>query len=428
MVHDGLVIDVAVTRGKRVVRAVERTRLPETATIETGDRKTGEAGATSETGATHGSPTNEYSAINRDNDRDSNRDNDREISAGLEMKRKKFVIELVEGEGGGGGGGYGEGTGETHHLDGKGGGVGTEWEKEQEEVFSRPQCTCGWHILCDCDRLLALNDVRRTLLWQKAIRATVRSSRLVAQRSISTSSSSGSTSDCTSASTSTEPKFILLDVADGSTLAIMAASELAELDECCDEERTRNLHSTTAHESADAAFPPMHVVSMERKQFSAMFYGQLIDSNELGHVVSVWDGENFADIADIISSEELGSCASEIQEVSDNRACSQYESTCVGADIQENFCSPEIDSVRIVGLVCEDHFYQLRALPVWQAVSFFYTCRALREAQRMLSDAVVMPQRALVMVAAIELGDLSVSHGTVGRWTIPLFACPLVFI
>ena len=82
----------------------------------------------------------------------------------------------------------------------------------------------------------------------------------------------------------------------------------------------------------------------------------------------------------------------------------------------------------IVAVIAECYNYQLCTMPTWQAVKHFYDVRSVRG--HLHAQAVLLPARARVMAAAVELLDLHVSHGHVGRsvadtWLRVLLGCLL---
>ena len=90
------------------------------------------------------------------------------------------------------------------------------------------------------------------------------------------------------------------------------------------------------------------------------------------------------------------SFVSDIEDIGDDQA-------------EQQEAAPAIDA-----LFSECYYFQLSSQPVWQAVSFYYLTRSLRP--RLAPDAAVLPARARLMCAAVELPDLRSSHGLVGRW------------
>lgn len=144
-----------------------------------------------------------------------------------------------------------------------------------ENRLQHQDCTCGWHILCNPDRLLMLNDTHRIESWTAAL------SRLLDGVASSLEPKAFSEADALN---------VVLDISDGSMLSLLAASKIKE----------RN------HE-----LPGLKVVSKERKQFSRMFHGQLAESNELEDLLMLWNGESVEDIAEFFAPAEEESAGSE---------------------------------------------------------------------------------------------------------------------
>lgn len=136
-----------------------------------------------------------------------------------------------------------------------------------ENRLQHEECTCGWHILCNPDRLLMLNDPRRINLW------TVALSRLLDELA----PLEKTTAD------ELDALNVILDISDGSMLSLLAATKVKE-----------RLHE----------FPRLKVVSKERKQFSRMFHGQLAESNDLEDSLMLWDGESVDDIAEFFAASD----------------------------------------------------------------------------------------------------------------------------
>lgn len=146
-----------------------------------------------------------------------------------------------------------------------------------------------------------------------------------------------------------------LDVGDGSALSLMLATVAQQF-------------------SLDVS-----IITMERKQFSNIFFSQLVDANKYSDKILFID---------------------ELSEV-DDMLCGEEES------------NPELPS-KISILFCECFFYQLSSQPVWQALSYLYMRNTLQPL--ISSQTCIMPLRARVMCAALELPDLCRNHGFVHRY------------
>ena len=125
-------------------------------------------------------------------------------------------------------------------------------------------CTCGWHALCNPDRLSMLNDPQRIRVWSVAIFRMLRE----------LSSSSSLSSDALN---------VVMDVSDGSMLSFLTALKIREGDQNQD------------------GLSGLKVVSREVKLFSRMFHGQLAERNGLDSLLMLWNGESVEDIAEFFS-------------------------------------------------------------------------------------------------------------------------------
>ena len=114
----------------------------------------------------------------------------------------------------------------------------------------------------------------------------------------------------------------------------------------------------------------------------------------------IWDGVDFEELSSLLSADGVVCEGTEDGEDGDN----QQDRSAL-----EQIGQPD---VAIGLLLCEDSFYQLKALPVAQALSFYYLRHSL--SHRMVPNAMTVPRRAQILVAAMELADLSGCHGLVG--------------
>jgi hypothetical protein len=212
-------------------------------------------------------------------------------------------------------------------------------------------CCCGWHLLYGPERMLQLNDSARCSQWEKAM-ASVRRILSDSDHSHLHVGDGGSDSDIS----------IVLDVSDGSLLSLMIGDNIP--------------HNCK-------------VVSLESKDFSRMLHGQLVDSNGRNNVM-VWDGVDFDDVGHYFEDEVVSS---------ERRTCEE-DRPALG--------------VGVAALVCECFFYQLPTLPLWAAIKFLYMRSSSAVHTRLSPGAPVVPCRARLMAAPVQLTDLHVSHGTVG--------------
>lgn len=224
---------------------------------------------------------------------------------------------------------------------------GDSVETEVEDVVENLQCTCGWHMLLSSERLEELNDLKRASLWETALMLVWEKANAVAVKM-----------------SSELP--IILDVSDGSTLAI-------------------TLRASAKSEHLPLLNNRIVVVSREQKQFSHMLFSQVCFGNEYQDSLMIWDGDSWEEIAEYFSEDAV-------------------EDDGVNVDTA-------IAETKIVACISDGFCFQLHAQPTWQALRHLYVVRSMR--QCMVTDVVMCPLSARVLVAAIELEDLYVSHGTI---------------
>lgn len=230
--------------------------------------------------------------------------------------------------------------------------------KLEQNLKEEELCSCGWHMLCGAERLERLNDEYLFEQWKKSLK-------------LAANSFMNDPNICTS-------KFIALDVSDGSSLAFMLAHYI------------KNLTIPSSKSS-------FNIVSKELKQFSSIFYSQLLDENvSCCHIdddmVMIWDGLNINDILDYFDEDD----DDDDHGGGDNEKCDKYH-----------------QEVKISCLMSECFYYQLHSMPLLQAVSFYYQRNSYQH--ELLPSALIMPFKAIVMVAPIQLTDLGSGHGSVAQ-------------
>lgn len=207
-------------------------------------------------------------------------------------------------------------------------------EKETDEHYFKKSCSCGWHLLCGPDRLQAMGDISFNSKWNcmmEMVSGHVMAGRL----------DSGN----------------ILDVSDGSMLAILLG---------------------TAMKVKPPPKQPLHIISKERKQFSTLFYSQLVETNDLESMVTIWNG--------------------------DMTTLPEYLS-------ESGFCAGDSDKISV--LMSDCFYYQLHSLPVWQALSFHYQRTAL--SPFLTSNCLVIPAVGMIMALPLELPELRQCHGLAGE-------------
>jgi hypothetical protein len=184
---------------------------------------------------------------------------------------------------------------------------------------------------------------------------------------------------------------LVLDVSDGSTLAFMAAVELARC-------------SSAGHGVVG------RVASLERKPYSALFHHQLAVANSsclLEDGLVILDEESWGE-SWVRGS---GECPVWDHDDDDDDDNGQEQEEEDGAK-KKRMTGPKKMHNYVAAVVCECFFYQLHSLPMQSALSFCYAVNGIKKCvQRSLQ---ICPRQARIMVAPFELADLHVSHGIAG--------------
>lgn len=222
----------------------------------------------------------------------------------------------------------------------------------------RTLCMCGWHVLCGAERFQSMCDACKGQTWQAALAETL-----------------------DALPTPDGAKGVVLDLSDGSLLGLSAAKKL------------QSVHRDSR----------IKVVSKETKLYSRMFFGQVAGSNGLDDGLLVWDGQDLGEIADFLSDEQES-------DVEDDTA----EEVAVMTEAEGPDGVPAALVGSVVGVASECYYYQLHALPTWQALSFYYQVQSLRRQGLLHSQCRVLPGRALIKAAVFELPNLSRCHGLAG--------------
>ena len=212
-------------------------------------------------------------------------------------------------------------------------------------------CGCGWHLLHSVDRLLMLNDTKRRVAYESALTKMWRSVR----------------ENCVENGN----KGVVLDLGDGSELALTAAMLLKELQEGEGGAKMGEMGKMVK-------MGGFRVVSREDKQMSRILFSQLAAANGVEDQFEIWEG---LDIADIDEEEE------------DEEGQTGEKS-------------------KIVALFSDCYQYQMASRQVWQALSFHYLRTSLHE--RLAPSATIVPATGFLIAAVFELTDLHVSHGDAG--------------
>lgn len=135
----------------------------------------------------------------------------------------------------------------------------------------------------------------------------------------------------------------------------------------------------------------LKIVSRERKVFSNLFYSQLMEVNELDDRMMIWDGKDLLEILHYFSA---GDEFADIQDENSKQIA-----------LANHF--------KIDALISDCYYYQLHALPTWQAISFHYERTAL--SSFLHPEAIIVPRAAVLMVLPLELPDLRGCYGLVHK-------------
>ena len=227
-------------------------------------------------------------------------------------------------------------------------------------------CQCGWHLLLNPLRILQLNTTHKKM--QKAMMDCI------AEVNNRFDNEDG----------------VLLDVSDGSRLALML------------------LRYITDGTSLNGL---LQVASVERKQLSRMLHYRTaeatmktMESNSSYPFVKnkprimVWDGGDYSDLDYFCHNKE----DKEDEEHEENEK-------------KDTNKDGDIPPAPILALVSDGYYYQLHKMPTWGAIRFMYIRHSAHVKSRLLPNAVISPQKARIMVAAVSVPDLWRSYGHVGE-------------
>lgn len=167
-------------------------------------------------------------------------------------------------------------------------------------------------------------------------------------------------------------KHFIVDLSDGSVLSLTLAM------------KSKRLGLSGDH---------IRIVSRERKVFSRIFANQLMEANGLDDRLMIWDGDSILSILDYFSCEDEFLKLSEVN--------------------PEFALSVAQQHMKIHTLMSDCCYYQTNSLPTWQAISFHYERTWL--APLLCPEALIIPQKALIMMIPLELPNLSCCFGLVHR-------------
>ncbi|CAM9336327.1 unnamed protein product [Ectocarpus fasciculatus] len=217
------------------------------------------------------------------------------------------------------------GTRSTRDADADGYRMEREWDPEP--------CGCGWHVLCNPERIGMLTDEHRREAYRLAVAELLRGR----------PGGAGT----------------VLDIGDGAACAFLAVGE-----------------------GAGAA------VSYEPAEWSHLLVGQVARNNDLEQMHLLEAADEWPFLREVIGKGEDGN----------------GEGEAAGEGQQEHLLCD--------ALVGEPFYYRMQSLVLYEAMNFWYLRRVFNPVLK--PDARVLPMRAIVCVAGVELPDLSLSHGPVG--------------
>lgn len=233
------------------------------------------------------------------------------------------------------------------------------------------QCSCGWHLLASIDRMRMLNDSERYASWSACL------SQLLLE--------SGSGSEAQS-----EPPKIVLDLSDGSMLTLIGAMAAKQLD-------NKNVR----------------FVSLEEKFFSRLLHDQLVGANELEDFAFIWDGEMWEDVHEFLRPQQDADADDDDDDEDDDEEKGEEAKEAAGDEQQhqEEEEQPHQTPLQIAALVAEPFCYQMQNLVIWQALNFWYQRSSLHA--YLAENCVILPRKATVMAALLELPELAPTHSLV---------------
>lgn len=232
--------------------------------------------------------------------------------------------------------------------------VGTQ----HSSTCTPPLCTCGWHLLCGKSNA-HYKYICLIFVWTKG------AERL---QTLNDTNHSDQWRAGVNYIVNELVKYYdkkspirAVDLSDGSLLSLLLA---------------KKYQAAIGADSVELA-KVFNIVSLERKVLSGLFFAQLVASNGLAEVIDV------VDTMDDVAYVDEGSM--------------------------------DAASKLFIDVVFSECFYfQLNSQPSWQAVSYYYMVNSLRP--KLKPNAIIVPCKAKIMCAAVQLPDLYRSHGLVGRY------------
>jgi predicted RNA methylase len=275
-----------------------------------------------------------------------------------------------------------------------------------EKFDLKHNCICGWHLLHGMDQFLYYNYSFFNKMWDTVFDQLL---------------------DPLIHKIMNSKQSLIMDISDGSvlpiTLGLKLKKKLMSLQlsptSSCAIPLMENADAMEQQQYHQFLLKKIHLISKEKKQFSGMFYSQLIEANDLDELISVWDG-NITELDPILESVDY------LQTFEPNNHMDHFNfphlhsnNTSNANFIAENSLLPlppviQNDQHPKISLLMSNCFsYQLHSLPLWDAISFYYQKISLQ--QLLDVNAVVLPCKALIMAMPLELYDLKKCHGLVHK-------------
>lgn len=274
--------------------------------------------------------------------------------------------------------------------------------KEFQEAFAMPPCSCGWHLLNDNHTTSFWNDhAHRRHIQPLVLQSAEQIFLSFAQKYIDPVSGLLRLQVVTPETWTTikaSSVYTVVDDGDGSLVAIMVAQALKE-----------RLQSIVAQTEAFARaagialgtyiLPQIRIVSVEKRQFSRMFYLHLVHANDLaGSDDETAINTDFVTVSVVESL--TGGAAGEGEGMDDDNndgAAASDDSAIVG-DLVLSLASRRQST--------------LNALPLWQSLSFLYAARALTASHPSFATQ-ILPSSAQIMMIPFQSAQLCRGHGPI---------------
>lgn len=260
------------------------------------------------------------------------------------------------------------------------------------DYFHPEVCSCGWHMLYGSEKIHGLNNPHNHSVWETGLN--------LLKDTLIQKVQEGHPVDCSSSI------FTILDIGDGSLLSLGLAKLLAN------------------HEHSDR----FRVVSRETKVFSRILANGLVDANDLEDIMFVWDGQDVMEVFENVSGSQNRNLSDSDEEemtmddippsnesVDPNQddTIESSETDLIDVENEEEIDS-FIEAKPFLNVLISDCFdFQMNNMPMYEAINFHYQRTFFEDL--FCPFPIIIPSKGHVMVAAIELSELAISHGLVSR-------------